>query len=174
MSSITLATPYASGELYISSGFVWDSLRPVYAIKPGATGDISLSEGEVRNAWIAWCQPKAAPYNPSTIVYQDRLYVLYDGGFLACYDARNGEMIFDRQRIPDGRAFTSSPWAYHGKLFCLNEDGVTFVLQAGDALQLLHSNPLAADDMCLATPAAVGDRLLIRSSSRLYCIREAK
>ena len=41
-------------------------------------------------------------------------------------------MIYDRQRIPDGRAFTASPWAYDGKIFCLNEDGVTFVMQAGD------------------------------------------
>ena len=64
-----------------------------------------------------------------------------------------------------------SPWAYDGKIFCLNEDGVTYVLAAGDQFELLHTNALAEDDMCMATPAIAGDRLLIRTSSRLYCIR---
>jgi outer membrane protein assembly factor BamB len=171
MSSITIATPYSCGDLlYVSSGSVLDSVRPIYAIRPGGGGDISLAEDQTTNAWIAWCQRKAAPYNPSTLVYRDRLYVLYDWGFLACYDARTGAQIYDRQRIPKGTAFTASPWAYNGKVFCLNEDGVTFVFAAGDRYELLHSNPLAEDDMCLATPAIAGDRLLIRTARRVYCL----
>jgi hypothetical protein len=59
-------------------------------------------------------------------------------------------------------------------VFCLNEDGVAFVLRAGDRFELLHTNKLADDDMCLATPALAGDRLLIRSAVRLYCIRTQK
>jgi outer membrane protein assembly factor BamB len=171
MSSITIATPYESaGLLFISSGYVGDSLRPIYAIRPGAVGDISLSGDAASNDWIAWRQQTAAPYNPTTLVYKDRLYVLHDRGFLACYDARDGAEVFGRQRIPGGRTFTSSPWAYDGKVFCLNEDGVTFVFQAGDAFELLHTNPLAEDDMCLATPAMTQDCLLIRSATALYCI----
>jgi hypothetical protein len=56
-------------------------------------------------------------------------------------------------------------------LFCLNEDGVCFVLRAGDTFELLHTNALADDDMCMATPALAGDRLLIRTATRIYCIR---
>ena len=41
---------------------------------------------------------------------------------------------------------------------------------AGDRFEFLHTNTLADDDMCLATPALAGDRLLIRSAHRLYCI----
>ena len=55
-------------------------------------------------------------------------------------------------------------------MFCLNEDGVTFVVRAGDRFELLQTNKLADDDMCLATPAVAGDRLLVRSAVRLYCI----
>jgi outer membrane protein assembly factor BamB len=172
MSSITIATPYEhAGLLYISSGYILDSLRPIYAIRPGAEGDISLKDGETSNQWIAWSQEKGAPYNPSTIIYGDRLYVLYDRGLFAAYKANDGTEIFSAQRIPEGRSFTSSPWAYDGKVFCLNEDGVTFVLRAGDQFELLHTNELAEDDMCMATPAIVGDRLLIRTAARLYCIR---
>jgi outer membrane protein assembly factor BamB len=175
MSGITIATPYAyNGLLYVSSGYVIDKRRPVYAIRPGASADISLAEGQTANQWIAWSHPQAAPYNPTTLAYGDRIYVLYDAGFLACFSALDGAVVYERRRIPDGRAFTSSPWAYGDKVFCLNEDGVTFVMKAGDQFELLHTNPLANDDMGMATPAIAGDRLLIRSSGRLYCIQEAE
>jgi hypothetical protein len=74
--------------------------------------------------------------------------------------------------LPNGRAFTTSPWANRDRIYLLNEDGVTFVLKAGDDFDLLHTNPLAEDDMGMASPAMVGDRLLIRTSTRLYCIKQ--
>ena len=172
MSSITIAMPYEDNRLlYVSSGYVGDKSRPLYAIRPGAAGDISLAEGESSNDHIAWSYPDAAPYNPSTIVYEGLLYVLHDRGFLACYDAVSGELVYDRQRLPEGQAFTVSPWAYGGKIFCLNEDGVTYVVKAGREFEISHTNTLAEDDMCMATPALVGDRLLIRTAARLYCVR---
>ena len=94
-------------------------------------------------------------------------------GLLRCLQANDGKEIFGMQRLPNGRAFTSSPWAYAGKVFCLNEDGETIVLKAGDQFEVLHSNSLAEDDMCMATPAIAGDRLLIRTSARLYCIESS-
>ena len=174
MSSITIATPYENqGLLYVSSGYVNDKQRPLYAIRPGASGHISLGPDQTSNEFIVWCQPKAAPYNPTTLVYDERLYVLYDRSFLGCFRARTGEPVYERRRLPNGRHFTASPWAYDGKIFCLNEDGVAFVVRAGDEFELLHTNELAEDDMCMATPAIVGDRLLIRTAVRVYCIRRS-
>jgi outer membrane protein assembly factor BamB len=171
MSGITIATPYADqGLLYVTSGFVGSKSRPVYAIRPGASGDISLAPGQTNNASIAWCQPMAAPYNPSTLVYDGRLYVLHDLGALSAFNSRTGELLYDRQKLPEGLHFTASPWAYGGRVFCLNEDGVTFVIRAGDRFELLHTNKLADDDMCMATPAVAGDRLLIRSAARVCCL----
>ena len=173
MSIITVGTPFAQdGLLYVGSGYVLDLRRPLYAIRPGGAGDISLPAGKNSNETIAWCQRMAAPYNPSVLVYRDRLYVLYDKGIFACYDARTGDVIYDKQRIPNGRAFTSSPWAYGGKVFCLNEYGETFVYEAGDEFKPLHTNVLADDDMCMATPAIAGDRLLIRTAARLYSLKK--
>jgi len=171
MSSITIGSPYADGGLvYVSSGYILDRNRPMYAIRPGGSGDISLQPGQTNNASIAWCQPTSAPYNPTTLVYDGRLYVLSDLGMMSAFNARTGELLYEKQKLVGGMRFTASPWGCNGRVFCLNEDGVTFVVKAGDKFELLHTNKLADDDMCLATPALAGDRLLIRSAHRLYCI----
>lgn len=175
MSSITIATPYeAEGLLYVTSGYVADQSRPIYAIKPGASGDITLPEGTTTTDSIAWSVPKGAPYNPSTLVYHGRLYVLYDAGLFACYDAATGKEIYSRQRIPNGRAFTTSPWAYGNKIFCLNEEGKTFVIQAGDEFKVLGVNELGEEDMGMASPAILGDRILVRTAARIYCISKSR
>jgi outer membrane protein assembly factor BamB len=174
MSSITIGTPFAdNGLLYVSSGYVLDfRQRPIFAIRPGGEGDLTLPADRTSSPTIAWCQRGAAPYNPSTLVYRDRMYVLYDKGLFGCFDAKSGKEIYERRRISNGKAFTASPWACGGKVFCLDEYGETFVFDAGDEFKLLHTNVLVEDDMCLATPAIVGDRLLIRTAERLYSIRQ--
>jgi hypothetical protein len=77
--------------------------------------------------------------------------------------------LVESRRPSTATAFTTSPWAYNGKLFCLSEEGQTFVIAAGEEFRLLHVNEL--DDMAQASPALVGDRLLIRTEQRLYSIR---
>ena len=173
MSSIVIPTPFSKfGLLYVCSGYVGGKARPVFAIQPGASGDISLKPGETNNAFIVWSQPTAAPYNPSPLIYGDEFYVLFDFGFLSCHDARTGRQIYEKQRIrPEANtAFTASPWAANGKVFALSEDGDTFVFAAGPAYKLLHKNSL--DEMCMATPAIAGDRLLIRTLTKLYCLKK--
>ena len=173
MSTIVIPTPFSKfGLLYVSSGYVGDKTRPIFALKPGAAGDISLKDGATSNEFIAWYQPTAAPYNPSPLVYGDSLYVLFDFGFLSSHDARTGKAIYEKQRIrPETTSFTASPWAANGKIYALSEDGDTFVFEAGTSYRLLHKNGL--DEMCMATPAIAGDRLLIRTLSKLYCIAAA-
>jgi len=170
MSSIVIPTPFAqSGLLYVCSGYVGDKVRPVFAIKPGASGDITLKAGETNSQFIAWSQPTAAPYNPSPLLYRGNLYVLFDFGFLSCHDAKTGTPIYGKQRIrTESTSFTASPWAADGRVYALSEDGDTFVFQAGPEYRLLHKNSL--DEMCMATPAIAGDRLLVRTLSSLYCI----
>ena len=173
MSSITIAAPYEhDGLLYVTSGYVMDKLKPIYAIRPGATGDITLNDDETSSDYIAWCDRRVAPYNPSTLIYKDQMYVLYDMGIFTSLNPLDGSEVYGKQRLRNGRAFTASPWAYNGHVFCLNEDGLTFVVKAGPEFELLHTNTLADDDMCMATPAIAGDRLLIRTDARLYSIRK--
>jgi outer membrane protein assembly factor BamB len=171
MSSISIPTPFTRhGLLYVASGYVLDQRKPLFAIRPGAAGDISLDSDQTSNKYIAWCQKQAGPYNPSPIVYGDFLYVLYDRGLLSCYDAKTGKEVYGKRRIgPGAKAFTSSPWAYGGKLFCLGEDGDTFVIQAGSEFKLLGTNTLG--ELCMATPAIIHDGLVIRTESQLLRIK---
>ncbi|MBX7165718.1 MAG: PQQ-binding-like beta-propeller repeat protein [Pirellulales bacterium] len=173
MAIISIPRPFtAYGLLYVTSGHVLTPDRPFYAIRPGAKGDISLAKDETSNEHIVWCRKEVGPYHPTPILYRDVMYILYDQGFFASLDPKTGETILKKTRIPNGRAFTSSPWAYDGKIFCLNEDGVTFVINADPKFEILHTNSLAEDDMCLASPCVVESRLLIRTAARLYCVQK--
>jgi outer membrane protein assembly factor BamB len=175
MSSIAIPTPITGdGLLFVTSGYVGDKLRPLYAVRAGARGDLTLDPGQTNSASIAWSHPLGGPYNPSPLFYEGRVYVLYDRGLVSCYDARTGRVLYDRERLPQGFAFTASPWAARGRIFCLNEDGVCYVLRAGNTFELLHTNTLTEDDTCMATPALAGDRLLIRTAGRLYCIQSKR
>ena len=65
---------------------------------------------------------------------------------------RDRKAVYDKQRFEVGAgAFTASPWAYNGKIFCLSEDGDTFVVEAGPEYELVGKNSLG--EMCMATPA---------------------
>jgi outer membrane protein assembly factor BamB len=174
MSSIVIPTPFAAdGLLYVTSGYVLSPKKPLFAIKPGASGDISLNadKKETSNAHIAWSNPKAGPYNVSPVLYKDVIYVLYDRGFLAAFNARTGEPLYEPPlaRLGASEHYTASPWAYNDKIFCLSEEGQTAVVQTGGTKpKILRKNDL--DELCMATPAIVRGSLLIRTESQLYRI----
>jgi outer membrane protein assembly factor BamB len=163
-------TPFAAHDLvYINSGYPGASPRPVYAIRPGASGDISLKPGETSNQFIVWYQPLLGTYNTSSLVHGDIHYTLLDRGFLLAHDARTGKEIYGRQRISaEASGFTSSPWAYNGKVFALSEDGDTFVIPAGPQFKVIGKNSL--NEMTLATPAVARGSLIIRTQTKLYRI----
>jgi len=170
MTTIQVPTPLASsGLLFISSGYPADALRPVYAIRPGASGDISLKKDETTNAFVVWSHPTLGTYNTSPLLYGDYYYTLFDRGFFTCHDAKTGKEIYGRQRITaDAAGFTASPWAYNGKIFAISEDGDTYVIQAGPEFKVLGKNSL--DEMTLATPAVAHGSVVIRTVSKLYRI----
>jgi outer membrane protein assembly factor BamB len=174
MSTFAVPSPIAAnGLLYVMSGYSASSLRPVYAIRPGATGDISLKADETSNAFIAWADRTLGTFHPSPLVYRGCLYVLHDRGFLTCSDAATGKPLYGRQRIStDTATFTASPWAYNGKVFALSEDGDTYVIQAGPEFKVLGRNSL--NDMALATPAVARGSLIVRTASKLYRISKSR
>ena len=143
-------------------------LGPMWAVKAGATGDISLKAAEQSNAHIAWFRPDAGPHFASAIVSEGLLYVFppHDG-FLRCFDAQTGADVF-QQRLPGARDFKSSPWAHSGQIYNVDENGTTFVVKAGSQYQLLGTNEL--DELCWSSPAPAHGMLFLRGVETLYCI----
>ena len=167
VSGAPVPTPFAyDGLLHVNGG----RGRPLFAIRPGASGDISLTKDQTSNQYVVWSQPRAGTYLPSSLAYEGGLYALTETGILTRFDAKTGTQTYKTRIDPAANAFTTSPWAYNGKLFCLSEEGQTFVIATGEKFQLLHVNEL--DDFTLASPALVGERLLIRTEHRLYSIRQ--
>jgi outer membrane protein assembly factor BamB len=174
LSHLAIPSPFsADGLLYMMSGYTGDQARPVFAIKPGASGDITLKSGETSNAFVAWSLPQGGPYNVSPIVYNGIYYTFFDNAFIAAHDAKTGAEIYPKRRIDEANTyrFTASPWASNGKLFALAEDGTTMVIQAGPEFKLLGKNLL--EEQTLATPAISRGSLIIRTATQLYRISKA-
>ena len=107
----------------------------------------------------------------SPLLYQGYLYILERrGGQVSCYDAQTGKPAYLKERLPSARGFWASPWAADGKIFCLDDDGQTFVLQARPAFKLLGKNQLK--DRFWATPALAGGALIMRGVDNVYCIKQ--
>ena len=167
-------TPVQSSSLLLlSSGYLSDNNRPIYAILPTARGDITLQEGAASSASIAWSRKTGGPYVPSPVVWGEYLYVLYDRGFLGCYNVNTGEEVYIKQRLgARGDGFSASPWAYRDRIFCLSEAGDCYVIKAGPQFEVEQVNTL--DEFCAASPAMTEGKLYIRTMSSLYCVSEER
>jgi outer membrane protein assembly factor BamB len=157
------------GLLYVGTGSQGESNRPLFAVRPGAAGDISLKEGETANAFVAWYQPRAAAYTSSPLAFGGRVYAVNDNGVLQVFDARSGREIYKARVGGVGNTFSASPWTYGGKVFFLSEEGDTFVVNPGDRYEEVAKNSLG--ELALASPAVTRDGLFIRTQTRLYRIR---
>ena len=171
MAGTPIQSPFAwGGRLFVSAGASGGQYRPLAAILPGGSGDITPPEGESSSAHVLWYDRIAGgTYLPTPVIYQGALYVLYSRGIFSRHEVETGERVY-RSRVAEGAAaFTASPWAYGGHVFALGEEGNTFVIEAAEEYRLVGVNPLG--DWALASPAIVGDRLLIRTRRHLYSIR---
>ena len=145
------------------------------AIRVGATGDISLPDngGPTSSEFVSWQVLLKSYRNASPVLYDGGVYMLeQNSGIVRCFDAKTGELQF-QQRLPNSAGFTASPWVNDGKIYLLDETGLTVAIGPGPKLNLLESNKLD-DELFWSSIAVCGDRLLIRSVNHLYCIQEAK
>jgi outer membrane protein assembly factor BamB len=163
------ASPLAyDGLLYVGSGSQGDANRPLLAIKPGASGDISLAPGARSNEFITWSQPRVSGYTPSPLLHDGRAYLVHDTGILTVLDAKTGALVYRVRVGGGGHTFSASPLAAGNRVLLLTEEGVTFVLASGAEYKEIAKNDLA--EMSLASPAIAGDALYLRTESRLFKI----
>ena len=169
-SKITAPTPVFDGDLIV----VMSGRRPnapIFVLKAGARGDLTLPEGATSGGNVLWTRERAGSYMPTPVVYRGHLYVLKNQGILACYDLRSGEQRYET-RLPEvGSGFSASPVAADGRLYLSGEDGDVFVVKAGPQFELLGRNPMGQPLM--ATPAISGGMILVRGERELFAIGRA-
>jgi outer membrane protein assembly factor BamB len=168
------ASPFATAEmLYVgmSPRITATELGPLWAIKPGASGDISLKTGETNNAFVAWFRMDAGPHFTTPVVVGGRIYIFppHDRGVLTCLDAKTGATIY-AEPLPGAAAFKASPVAFDGTIFATDEGGTAFVVEAGPKFKLIARNRL--DEMTWSSPALADGAIYLRTVSHLLCIQK--
>lgn len=133
--------------------------RPFIAFRTDGRGDVT----ESKKLWSTDYGPDV----PTPTSDGERLYIIDDRGISLNLRVSDGGTIWDRTRIEPG-TYSASPLLADGKIYAISEEGTTTVLKAGDEFEILAVNRL--DDYTLASPAAAGNQIFIRTAEYLYCI----
>jgi hypothetical protein len=167
-SEIAIGSPVVQRDVvYVTGGY--PPIRPVYAVRAGARGDISLPAGRSSSDAILWSHDRDGTYISTPIVYRDQLYTLNNNGILTAYDSESGKVVF-RSRVAGGIAFSASPVAADGKLYMASEDGDIVVLEAGRQYVEVAKN--AMGEVVMATPAISDGIVVIRTLNHVWGIGE--
>lgn len=168
-SEIVVPTPsVARGLIFVASGYT--PIRPIYAVKPEARGDISLVNKTSTNEAITWSVRRGGPYMPSPIVYGDYLYCCSNDGVLSCYFATSGKVVYKKRLTAEGGSlsFTASPIAADGRLYCTSEDGRVLVIKAGGEFEIDNVSTLG--ESVLSTPAVSEGAIFFRTQDSLIAV----
>ncbi len=173
-SKITAPTPVYSGELIVvASGRRPE--KPLFVLRRGARGDITLPEGATSSSFVLWRSEGRGSYMPTPLIYGDYLYVCANNGVLGCYRLRTGEEAYYERISHRGAGFSASPVAADGRIYLPSEDGEVFVVAAGPEFRLLATYPMG--ERLMATPALAGTRggglMLVRGRHHLFAVGRA-
>jgi hypothetical protein len=165
-SEITVGSPVAgNGVVYVTGGY--PPVRPIYAVRLGAEGDISLPKGQDKSQAIAWSNMTEGTYIPTPLVYDGYLFTLNINGVLSGYDPQSGQRAF-RGRVGTGGSFAASPIGADGHLYVASEDGEVYVLTATPELTQVAKNDMK--EVIMATPAISDGLVVIRTLGHVYGI----
>ena len=166
-SKITAPTPFLSdGLVIVASGRRPEA--PVFAVRAGARGDLTLTEGKTSSDAVAWSRTGRGSYMPTPLVYDGILYVLANNGVLDAYDVKSGVEIYRERLTHLGSGFSASPVAADGRIYLTNEDGEILVAAAGRAFRHIATNTIG--ELLMATPALSEGVMYVRSSSSLLAV----
>lgn len=170
-SKITAPTPiFADDILVVASGRGPE--RPIFVVKAGARGDLTLPDGKTSSDAIIWSRTGRGSYMPTPLIYKGLLYVLANNGTFDAYNLKTGDEIY-RQRLPlVGNGFSASPVAADGKIYLPNEDGEILVVAAGEKFTHLKTNSMG--ELLMATPALSEGVMYVRTAQSLFAVGQKK
>jgi outer membrane protein assembly factor BamB len=166
-SKITAPTPVFGDDLVvIASGRAPE--RPIFVVRPGAHGDLTLPSGQTTSDTVAWSRTGRGPYMPTPLIYQGLLYVLGNNGVFDAYNLRTGDEVYRARLDPVGSGFSASPVGADGKIYLSSEDGEMFVIAAGRQFKQIATNSMG--ELIMATPALSDGVMYVRSAGSLTAI----
>ncbi len=165
---IPVPTPiFAHDLIYFTSAH--GKLRPLRAIRPTATGNITPEDPGQTNAAIAWVHPRQGAYMQTPIVVGDYLWSCTDSGVLTCVEAKTGAIRYsERLATGGGQGYTASPVSDGRNLFFTSEVGNVFVVPARPEFAVLTFSTLG--ESCMATPALSEGTLFFRTRSHVVAV----
>jgi outer membrane protein assembly factor BamB len=146
---------YGDGLIFIGTGF---DKAQLWAIRPDGQGDVTGTH-------VAWKYTREAPLEPSPVFAGHELYVVSDSGIATCLDAKSGR---ERWRHRLGSSFAASPIVADGRIYFFAESGDTTVIEPAAEYKELALNRL--DGRIMASPAVVGQSIILRTDTHLYRI----
>ena len=112
-----------------------------------------------------------SPEAVKRLLYRDLLYVTQSReAILTCLNPKTGEVLSERQRLPELKVLYASPVAANGRIYYTDRQGTTLVLKHGVNPEVLATNHL--EDGTDASPAIVGNQMFIRTAKHLHCLQE--
>jgi outer membrane protein assembly factor BamB len=166
-SKITAPTPFgADGLIVIASGRGPE--RPIFVVRPGARGDLTLAKDQTSSDNVAWSKTGRGSYMPTPLAYRGILYVLNNNGVFDAYQLETGEEVYRQRLEPVGSGFSASPVAADGRIYLTSEDGDIIVVAAGREFKKLGT--FSMGELVMATPALSEGVMYVRGVSTLFAI----
>ena len=146
----------------------WDTLGA--AMTSEGWGVFGLRQpGDGGTPEIAWNHRQNVPYMPTPLLLDGVLYTV-DDGIVTSLDGASGEVLH-RGRLGKGEQYYASPIAAGGKIYFASLTGGVTVVGGGPQWEVVAASSL--DELIYASPVVDGDRLLVRTESKLYGFAEA-
>ncbi len=166
-SKITAPTPiFADGLIVVASGRRPE--RPIFAVRPGARGDLTLGKDQTSSPAVPWSKTGRGSYMPTPLAHGGILYVLNNDGVFDAYEVQTGKEIYRQRLDPVGSGFSASPVAADRRIYLSNEDGEMLVVAAGREFRLIATNRIG--ELLMATPALSDGVMYVRSASAVFAI----
>jgi outer membrane protein assembly factor BamB len=86
---------------------------------------------------------------------------------MSSFDAKTGAPFYLQERLDAAESYYASPVAADGRIYVVSLPGRLSVIKAGgDKPEILHQASFG--ERVFATPALAGDRLYLRTQTKLY------
>lgn len=134
---------------------------PLYAIRAGGNGDVTSTH-------VLWKYEGGTPDAASAVAVNGLVFLATNTGIAVCLDAATGKELW-KERL--GQGFRATPLVSAGKVYFFSKEGKAALVEAAREFRVVARSELG--EQTIASPAAAGGDLFIRTKEHLYRIGKA-